>query len=219
MIGYEDSRAHWYLPAHLERRENPILVLCVGRNRTPLTQEPRQLLGQCCRSFRGFAVDAQTRTSIWCIGFPIRQRCWIANFKKKRRSPASRSRRASAARCAAGRPAKKTNGSAPAGTSGTHSTLEASAQLACTSGLKPSASLAPDGRSIPIGTPIRVERVLPSSARIARREQTYRDDWACLIAGAVRVFASSLLCYWEGVSNGQEEEKDAGYRREDHQAR
>jgi hypothetical protein len=52
---------------------------------------------------------------------------------------------------AVGRPAKTTNGFAPAATSGTRSRPEASAQPACTSGLKPSASLAADGRRIRIG--------------------------------------------------------------------
>ena len=60
--------------------------------------------------------------------------------------------RASAAHCAVGRLAKKTSGLVPANMNGTRSTLEAYAQLASVSGLKPSASLAVDGRRIPIGT-------------------------------------------------------------------
>jgi hypothetical protein len=61
------------------------------------------------------------------------------------------SKRYLAARSAAGRPAKKTNGSAPAALSGIHSIREASAQLACTSGLKPSACRVVDGRRIRTG--------------------------------------------------------------------
>ena len=61
----------------------------------------------------------------------------------------------SAARCAAGRPAKKTNGSAHAGMSGTPSTREASAPRVFTSGLRPSAYRVTDGRRIRTGTPIR----------------------------------------------------------------
>jgi hypothetical protein len=57
----------------------------------------------------------------------------------------------SAARCEAGRPARKTTGSASAGTSGTRSIREAFAQPAFISGLRPSASLAADGRGIPHG--------------------------------------------------------------------
>ena len=60
--------------------------------------------------------------------------------------------RASAAHSAAGRPAKKTNGFAPADMSGIPSIREASAQLAFTSGLRLSASRAADGRRIRIGT-------------------------------------------------------------------
>ena len=58
---------------------------------------------------------------------------------------------ASAARSAAGRLAKTTNGFAPAGMIGTHSTPEASAQRAFTNGLRPSAYHAADGRSSRIG--------------------------------------------------------------------
>jgi hypothetical protein len=65
---------------------------------------------------------------------------------RKTRNPASPNPRASAARSVAGRPERTTNGFAPAGTSGTRSTLEAFAQPACTSGLKPNASRAVDGR-------------------------------------------------------------------------
>jgi len=74
---------------------------------------------------------------------------WIARLNKRRAK--ARPSRASVARCAAGRPAKKTSGSAPAATSGIPSTREAYALLACTSGLKPSAFLAADGRRIPTG--------------------------------------------------------------------
>ncbi len=60
--------------------------------------------------------------------------------------------RESAARCAAGRPAKRISGPARVGMSGTHLILEASAQHACTSGRRPSVSLAAAGRRIRIGT-------------------------------------------------------------------
>src|SRR5215469_10510387 len=66
----------------------------------------------------------------------------------------NRNRRESAARCAAGRLGKKTNGSASGAMIGIHSRREASAQLAFTNGLKPSASLAAGGRRIRIGTPV-----------------------------------------------------------------
>src|SRR5579864_2981579 len=69
----------------------------------------------------------------------------------KRINPASPNLRASAAHSAAGRLAKKTNGFATADTIGTPSTREASAPPACTSGLKPSASHAVDGRLTQIG--------------------------------------------------------------------
>jgi len=62
---------------------------------------------------------------------------------------------ASAARCAAGRPAKKTNGFVTADTSGTLSIREASALPVFISGLTPSASRAAVGRRIHSGTRIR----------------------------------------------------------------
>ena len=37
------SGAHWDRPAHLERRENPVFILCIEGHSTPLTQEPLQL--------------------------------------------------------------------------------------------------------------------------------------------------------------------------------
>jgi hypothetical protein len=54
---------------------------------------------------------------------PIRQLLWIARRRKARVRP----NRAFVARFVAGRPAKRTNGSAPAGMTGTRSTQEASA--------------------------------------------------------------------------------------------
>jgi hypothetical protein len=69
----------------------------------------------------------------------------------KRRNPALRSRGASDVRCAAGRPAKKTDGLVTAETNGTASIPQASAPLACISGLQHSVSLAPAGRRILIG--------------------------------------------------------------------
>jgi hypothetical protein len=58
---------------------------------------------------------------------------------------------ASGAPSAADRPARKTNGSAPAGASGTRSIREPSARRACTNGLKPNASRALAGRHIRTG--------------------------------------------------------------------
>ena len=57
----------------------------------------------------------------------------------------------SAARSAAGRRAKKTDGSAPAATNGTLSIQEKCVKPASISGLRPSASLAGDGRRIRSG--------------------------------------------------------------------
>ena len=59
--------------------------------------------------------------------------------------------RASVARSAAGRPARKTAGFARAEMNGTPLTPEVSAHPACTNGLRHSASLAADGRRIRIG--------------------------------------------------------------------
>ena len=70
---------------------------------------------------------------------------------KRRRSPASQTLLASGALCAAGRPGRKTSGSAAAATRATPLTREASAQPACISGLKPSAYRAADGRLIRCG--------------------------------------------------------------------
>jgi len=58
---------------------------------------------------------------------------------------------ASAARSAYGRPAKRTNGFAPAVTSGTRSTLAASALCAFINGVRLNVSLAADGRRIRTG--------------------------------------------------------------------
>jgi len=69
----------------------------------------------------------------------------------KRRSPANPNRRVSAARSAAGRLAKRTNGSASAVIRGTRLKREAYVPRACTSGLKLSASHAADGRRIRSG--------------------------------------------------------------------
>ena len=77
---------------------------------------------------------------------------WIPTSIKRRVS--TRPAPASGARCAAGRRAKKTNGSAPADTNGTRSTREECVPLACTSGLRPSASRAAAGRRIRIGITI-----------------------------------------------------------------
>jgi len=84
----------------------------------------------------------------------IRSLFQTANLRKIR-SPASRSRRASDARSAAGRPAKTTSGSALVGTSGTPLTPEACAQLAFTSGLKRSAFRVAAGHRIRSGMRMR----------------------------------------------------------------
>ena len=64
---------------------------------------------------------------------------------KKRRATIHQPRE-SAVRSAAGRPARKTSGSAPVAMNGIRSTLEESAERAFTSGLKPNASRAHGGR-------------------------------------------------------------------------
>jgi len=74
---------------------------------------------------------------------------------KRRRSPPLQNLLASDVRCAAGRPAKKIAGSVRAGTGGIRSILEASAQPACISGLRLSASRPQGGRRTRIGMPIR----------------------------------------------------------------
>jgi hypothetical protein len=74
---------------------------------------------------------------------------WIATSTKRKAS--TRLALAFDVHSAAGRPAKKTSGSAPADTNGTRSTLEALAQPVSTSGLRPSASRVKDGRCTPIG--------------------------------------------------------------------
>jgi hypothetical protein len=80
---------------------------------------------------------------------PNRQLFWIGTRRGARAG--SHLIRASAARSAAGRPGKRTSGSAPAATSGTPLTREASALPAFISGLRLSAFLAADGRRIRIG--------------------------------------------------------------------
>jgi hypothetical protein len=75
---------------------------------------------------------------------PNRQLFWIANSKKRKARVLLI--RASAARSAAGRPAKKTDGVASADTNGTRSILEACAPRAYTNGLRHSASRALAGR-------------------------------------------------------------------------
>jgi hypothetical protein len=67
------------------------------------------------------------------------------------KEPGKSDHRASAARYAAGRLGKTTNGSASAVIRGTHLILEEFAHRACTSGLRRSASLAAVGRRIRIG--------------------------------------------------------------------
>jgi len=75
---------------------------------------------------------------------PNRQLFWIANSKKRKARVLLI--RASAARSAAGLPARTTTGLARAGMSGTPSTLEECAPLAFTNGLRHSASRALVGR-------------------------------------------------------------------------
>ena len=82
----------------------------------------------------------------------LNRQFWIATLRR-RRSPASQNRRASAARCVAGRHARRTSGSASVGIHGTLSTLAVSALRAFTSGLKLNAYRAADGRGIRIGIP------------------------------------------------------------------
>src|SRR5436309_12009964 len=85
---------------------------------------------------------------------PVRRGSVVTNTTKsvvdreleEDRNSVLRSRRASAARSAAGRPRKKINGSVLVGTSGTALTPEASVQPVCASGLKRSAFHAADGR-------------------------------------------------------------------------
>jgi len=78
---------------------------------------------------------------------------WIAMLGKRR--AASHLIRASAALSAAGRPGKRTSGSAPADTSGTRSTLGESALRAFINGVRLNASLAADGRRTRSGMRLR----------------------------------------------------------------
>ena len=84
---------------------------------------------------------------------PNRQLFWIVRLRKRRAG--SHLVRASGARSAAGRPAKKTDGLVIADTNGTHSIRAASAQRAFTNGLRPNASRAVDGRRTRSGMRIR----------------------------------------------------------------
>ena len=81
-----------------------------------------------------------------------RQLFWIANSKK--RKVAIHWIHESAARFAAGRPAKKTDGLVTAGTNGTRSIAGASALPASTNGLRHNASRVPTGRHTRIGITI-----------------------------------------------------------------
>jgi adenine-specific DNA methylase len=96
-----------------------------------------------------------------------RQLFWIATKRRAQVRP----NRASVARSAAGRHAKKTNGFAHADTNGIPSTREASAQHASISGLRPSASLAADGRRIRCGTRIRENRETVRETTLFCRER------------------------------------------------
>jgi hypothetical protein len=80
---------------------------------------------------------------------PNRQLFWIANSTKRKARVLLI--RASVARSAAGRPAKKTDGLVAAETNGTRSILEACVPRACISGLRLSAYLVAAGRRIRIG--------------------------------------------------------------------
>jgi len=94
---------------------------------------------------------------------------WIASPTKRRvETPPTR---ASAARSAAGHPAKKTDGFVTADTNGTRSTRAEFAPRASTSGLRRNASLAPAGRRIRIG--MRSERESISTAQ--RCVPSHRD--------------------------------------------
>jgi hypothetical protein len=81
---------------------------------------------------------------------PNRLWSWIVNSTKRKARVLLI--RASAARSAAGRPAKKTDGVASADTNGTRSILEACAPRAYTNGLRHSASRALAGRHTQNGT-------------------------------------------------------------------
>jgi virginiamycin B lyase len=100
------------------------------------------------------------------------------------RSRASRNRRASAARSAAGRPARKTNGSASVDIRGTRSTPEASAQLAFTSGLKRNPSRVAAGRSTRSG--MRTESV-NTMKLVTSPKQRMSRMWVLLAAIAMFV--------------------------------
>src|SRR5437660_8945588 len=89
--------------------------------------------------------EARTDRVLMCLCY---LQFWIA---KKRRS-ALRNRRASDARSAAGRPAKKTDGLVTADTNGTPSTPEESALPVFISGLKPSVCHVAAGRRTRFGT-------------------------------------------------------------------
>jgi hypothetical protein len=83
-----------------------------------------------------------------------------------------------AARSAVGRRARKTNGSAPAETNGTHSTRAACAPPTSISGLKPSALSVAAGRRIHFGMPSQAKRgewstVWLSEARASRQDNRY----------------------------------------------
>jgi hypothetical protein len=80
---------------------------------------------------------------------PNRQLFWIANSTKRRAG--SHLIRASAARFAAGRPASKTSGFAPADLSGIRSIREACAPPAYISGRQPNAYRAAASQRIRIG--------------------------------------------------------------------
>lgn len=91
------------------------------------------------------------------VSCPSRWSSFETASLRKRRSAALRSRRASIAHCAAGRPARKITGSASAVIRGVHSTRERYAPRAFTSGLRLSASLAADRRRIRTGMSV-IER-------------------------------------------------------------
>src|ERR1039458_8160428 len=81
---------------------------------------------------------------------PNRPLCWIANPTKRKTSTPPVL--ASAARSAAGRPEKKTDGLVTADTNRTRSIVEASAQPVSINGLRRNAFHAADGRRIRFGT-------------------------------------------------------------------
>jgi hypothetical protein len=119
---------------------------------------PRQALHS---NSEGFPRSEERGLGSQCSSSQLMQRSWMplrhrplfrTRNLKKRRIPTRRNPLASAARSAAGRPAKKITGSVSAVIRGIPLIREASAQRASTSGMKRSASPVQSGRLIRSGT-------------------------------------------------------------------